>query len=46
MQKPKIATPSELWKLIRIIEEQTDPSHKRTTPEGYIRLKNGELVKL
>jgi predicted lipid-binding transport protein (Tim44 family) len=44
MNKPEFTTPSEMKRLIEILEEQQDK--ERTTPEGYIRLKNGELVML
>ena len=44
MNKPEIVTPSEMKRLMEILEGQEDK--KRTTPKGYIRLKNDELVLL
>ena len=43
MNKPEIATPTDLLRLIELVEST---ERDESIPDGYIRLKDGTLVML
>ena len=43
MNKPKIVTPTDLLRLIELVESK---DRDESIPEGYIRLNDGTLVML
>ena len=40
MNKSKIVTPSEMWRLLELIEKGTTESGDKKTPDGYVRLES------